>query len=298
MANVLDYGGRQSKHVSRRIFVDALRRLNAIEKVSKYAYVGFGAYQFLDFELVHRELGIVDMTSIESSEKLIPRCQFNAPYRGIKILEGTANTIIPALDWSKKSIVWLDYTQRLRNDEMADCENVALQLKPGSVLAVTLNCHAGEDGSRRDELAKAVGNQNVPIGVTDAKLGEWGLAKVQRELLTSLIHRTLANRGDGTSWQQILNIQYRDDARMQMLVGIIDHPEIHEKIQACRFEDMQEVSIDAEPLTIQLPSLTLRERQALDKKLPTRSALKEFAGIPAKDIAAYAQFYRWLDPVG
>jgi len=298
MPTVLDYGDRPSKRVTRRIFVEALRRLQSIDRLSNYSYVGFGAYQFLDFDLVHRQLGIERMVSIESDADLIARCHFNVPYRAIDILEGTATTLIPTLDWSGKSIVWLDYTQRLRSDEMADCENVALRLQPGSVLAVTLNCHPGEDGQRRAALAKSVGSENVPIGITEARLGDWGLAKAQRELLTSLIHRTLAGRGDGVNWQQLLNIHYRDDARMQMIVGIVDHPDLHEKIQGCRFEDMREVSFDGHPIVVDLPVLTLREQQAISKKLPSSRSLREFAGISARDVASYAEFYRWLDPVG
>jgi hypothetical protein len=294
MATVLDYGDRQSKQVARRILVEALKRLQAIDKLSNYNYVGFGAYQFLDFDLVHRQLGIDRMTSIESDPRLIARCHFNAPYRSINVLEGTATTIIPTLDWSGKNIVWLDYTQRLRAVEMADCENVALRLTPGSVLAITLNCHAGEEGGRRAELERAVGAENVPIGITESKLGEWGLAKTQRELVASLLHRTLAGRGDQVSWQQVLNIHYRDDARMQLIVGIIDHPDLHASIQACRFEDMAEVSFDAESTVVELPVLTLRERQALSKRLPAKT-LKDFAGLSAKDLASYAKFYRWLD---
>lgn len=294
MVSVRDYGDRPSKAVCRRIFVEALRRLQSAEKLSSYAYVGFGAHQFLDFDLVHRHLGVNDMTSIESDERLIARCHFNAPYRTIKVLEGTSTTLIPSLDWKRKSIVWFDYTQRLRSSELADCENVALRMKPGSVFAVTLNCHAGEDGNRRAELEQAVGAENVPIGTSEAKLGEWGLAKVQRELVTEVMHRTLAGRGDGTSWQQLLNIYYRDGARMQMLVGIVDHPALHEQIAACRFEDMDEVSSGADPLVIDLPELTTRERQALSKKLPAK-ILKSFAGIPEPVVQSYARFYRWLD---
>ncbi len=297
MGSLLDYGDRQSKQVSRRIFVETLRRLQSIDRLSNYTYVGFGAYQFLDFELVHKQLGVDRMISIESDEKLIARCHFNVPYRSIEVQHGTATTLIPSLDWTEKSIVWLDYTQRLRVEEMSDFENVALRLKPGSVLAITLNCHAGEEGKRRGDLQKAVGAQNVPIGISEAKLGDWGLAKTQRELLTSLVHRTLNARGDGTVWQQVLNIHYRDDARMQMIVGIVDHPDVHDAIQTCRFEDMAEVSFDADAVVIELPNLTLRERHALGKKLPAKS-LKEFAGLSSKDLNSYARFYRWLDPVG
>ena len=294
---VLDYGDRPSKTVCRRIFVETLRRLQALDKLSTYSYVGFGAYQFLDFDLVHRHLGIDKMISIESNEKLIARCYFNAPYKNIEILPGTSTTILPTLDWSGKRIVWLDYTQRLRSEELADCENVTLRMQPGSVLAITLNCHPDDDGERRQRLADAVGEDNVPIGTSEAKLGDWGLAKTQRELVTGLLHRTLAARGDGTTWQQLLNIFYRDGARMQMIVGVVDHPDVHQKIDACRFGDMTEVSSDAEPLIIEIPTLTTRERQALGQKLPART-LRSFAGLPDGDLAAYARFYRWLDAVG
>lgn len=296
MPQFTDYADRQSKQVARRIMVDALKRLQAIDRLSNYSYIGFGSYQFIDFEMVHRQLGITKMISIEGDEELLARCHFNAPYRGIEIVQGRSATVIPALDYSGRCIIWLDYTQRLRSDEMADCENLALRLQPGSVLAVTLNCHPGAEGTRRSELASAVGSQNVPIGMTESKLGDWGLAGTQRDLVTALLHRVLSGRGDGAMWQQILNICYRDDARMQMIVGLIDHPAIHEPIQACRFEDMPEISFDSEATIVELPRLTIRERQALDKKLPAKT-LKEFAGIPPNYLAAYARFYRWLDAV-
>lgn len=296
MATFLDYADRPSKTVCRRIFVETLRRLQALDRLSTYSYVGFGAYQFLDFDLVHRQLGVDKMTSIESSEKLIARCHFNAPYKNIEVVQGSSTTIIPTLDWSGKTITWLDYTRRLGTGEMADCQNLALRMQPGSVLAVTLNGHPGEDGERRQQLADAVGQENVPIGTSEARLGDWGLAKVQRELVTGILHRALAARGDDATWQQLLNIYYRDGARMQMVVGIVDHPDIHQKIDACRFGDMSEVSPDAEPLIIEIPSLTVRERQALGRKLPTRT-LRSFAGLSEADLAAYARFYRWLDAV-
>jgi hypothetical protein len=295
MARGMDYGVRQSKLVTRRILVETLRRLQVVDPLANYSYVGFGAHQFLDFDLVHRHLGLVDMTSIESDADLIARCHFNAPYRAIKVLQGTAGTLIPTLPWKKKAIVWLDYTQRLRGSEMADIENVALRLKPGSVLAVTLNCHPGADGHRREALSSAVGAMNVPIGTSEARLADWGLANAQREMVSSLLHKTLSSRADGSSWQQLLNIHYKDDARMQLIVGVIDHADIHEQIQACKFEDMSEASFDAAATVIEVPDLTEHEKRALNQKLPAKS-IKAFAGLAQKDVDAYAKFYRWLDP--
>lgn len=294
---LFDYDDRPSKAVARRIFVDSLRRLRAFQALDSYSYVGFGSIQFIDFELVHRSLGITKMTSIEADSSLLQRCYFNVPFKGIEIFEGTSATVLPTLDWSSRAIVNLDYTQRLRQDELGDCENLALLLVPGSVLAVTLNCQPNSQvEQRRSDLEDAVGARHVPLGVTGAKLGGWGLADVQRDILTSVIQGALASRGDGSSWKQVLNINYKDGASMQMIVGVIDHPDIHESLTACRFQDMPEVRDGAGALAIQIPVLTTREKQALNSKLP--GAVRSFAGISESDLKAYAAMYRWMDRTG
>ncbi|UUZ59546.1 O-methyltransferase [Nocardioides sp. B-3] len=294
MADLLDYRERPSKAVARRIMMSALQRLQAFAPLPSYSYVGFGSIQFVDFDPVHRQLGIKKMTSIESESKIIARCHYNRPYNGIKILEGTSGTLLPGLDWKDKAIVWLDYTSRLRKSELDDCQTVSLVLQPGSVLALTFNCDPNEDENERvTDLEKAVGSELVPLGTTGARLGEWGLAGVQRQIATQTITKALADRGGDLSWQQILNIQYRDGSRMQTIVGIIDHPDIHDKLKLCRFDQMPEVSIDEKALQATVPVLTPRERQALNSKLPGK--VTSFAGIPEEKLRAYSDMYRWMD---
>jgi len=290
-----DYGDRPAKQVVRRIFVEVLKRLHVVDDLSKSAYVGFGAHQFVDFELVHRQLGINQMTSIEGDASYVLRCQFNKPFDFVNVVQGTSATVLPGLNWSQRHVVWLDYTQRLRFDELADCELLGLRMVPGSVLAVTLNCHPGTT-NRMDDLRLAVGADNVPLAATEAKLGDWGLAATQRELVTARINRALASRGDGAVWQQLLNLRYKDGARMQMIVGIVDHSTVHERIEVARFGEMEEVSADDTAVEVVLPSFTSRERQALDTMSPNKKR-RGFAGIPQRDIDAYVKFYRWLDPV-
>lgn len=292
----MNYGDRPSKAVTRAILVEVFHRMAPLGDLSKYEYVGLGAHQFLDFDLVHRRLGIERMTSIESDGALIARCWFNAPYKTIKILQGTVSTVVPSLTWTGKSLVWFDYTQRLRNEELADCQNLALRLEPGSAFAITLNCDPGADGSRRSDLDGAVGAERVPLGTTEARLGDWGLARVQRELVVAEIQTTLRERGDGASWKQLLNIHYRDRARMQLIMGVIDHPTVHSQLEACRFGDLAEVSYDGTATVIAMPELTSRERQELGRKLPT-SRQFELAGLPRAELDSYAKYYRWLDAV-
>lgn len=291
----LDYRDRPSKAVTRRILVATLRRLQAFQSLERYPYVGFGAVHFVDFDLMHRQLGVVDMTSIEGRASLVPRCHFNRPYRGIVIREGTSSTVLPTLDWSLPAIVHLDYTQRLRSEELSDIKNLAMQLQPGSVLAISLNCQPNRDEAlRRSDLESAVGPQLVPLGVTGVKLGGWGLASVQRDIVTSTVDATLSGRGDATTWQQLLNIRYKDGASMQTIAGVVDHPGVHDALKACRFEDMPEVRTGSEALEIRVPVLTTRERLALNQKIPGTPG--SLPGLAAEEIEAYVNNYRWLNP--
>lgn len=292
----LDYGDRPSKDVTRRMLIDVLGRLGAFQKLSKYSYVGFGAIQFVDFDLVHRGLGINKMISIEGDSNLIARCNFNAPFKGIKVLEGTSTTVLPSLDWSAPAIVWLDYTQKLRTAEMSDVENLMLVLQPGSVLVVTLNSQPNQEvDNRRNDLANAVGEDRVPLGLSDERLGGWGLANVQREIFTNHVVQTLAARADSSTWQQLLNIHYKDGASMQMIAGILDHPSIHSKIAACRLQEINVVRDGPDSVLVKVPLLTKREKMILSKTLPGKPS-KAMAGISLEKLEAYAEMYRWMDP--
>src|SRR6266851_2685661 len=138
----MTYSGRPAKHIQRRMVVEALRRLDAIISLKKYRYVGFGGLEFLDFDLVHRTLGISQMTSIEHDSAKAKRFGFNRPFRGIRLLMGKASEFLPSVDWRGPRIVWLDYEVMLTGEVLRDAETVARVLRPGSVLIVTINAAA------------------------------------------------------------------------------------------------------------------------------------------------------------
>ena len=107
------YLNRPAKYIERLMLVEAFRRLAVFGPLPEYAYIGFGAHEFIDFELVWRTIGVTEMTSIE---KEIPpdRFQFNRPFGGIVVEPGrSAATVLPTLTFRPHSIVWLDYTGRL-----------------------------------------------------------------------------------------------------------------------------------------------------------------------------------------
>jgi len=289
------YSHRPSKQVSRLMLVETLLRLGPIAAPSGYQYVGFGALEFVDFDLIHRRLGVSTMFSIESDHRAIARYEANRPYNGIRILTGRATDQLATIDWKKLSIVWLDYTGMLNTEVIADVQHLCRELLPGSVLAVTLNAHPAKLAERRSTLAAAVGDDRVPLGVTDATLGDWGTARTQYDILTAIIRSTLADRMDAATWRQILNINYRDNARMQLVAGVVSGQALERTVDLCAFSDLDFVRGGSEPLMIEVPYLTPKERRSLNEQLPRAPRRRlTLPGVDKKEIDAYASVYRWF----
>ncbi len=297
----MSYEVRPSKTVTRLIFVDLLRRMIPISDPKDYQYVGFGALEFIDFDLVHRLVGINDMISIEADSFSIERYEWNKPFNTITVMPGRASTILSTIDWKRLSIVWLDYTSQLTTEVISDAETLARVLIPGSVLAITINAQPLRFGEgRRAGLEKNITAERVPVGVTDDRLGSWGLADVQYEVLTAELTSAFAARGDAAKFRQLLNIHYRDSAQMQVIVGIVSAPGLDNLVDQCRFDYMAEMKAEKDALYIRVPLLTSRERSWVDQRLPfvPGDPPLELAGISPRDLQDYADIYRRLSTMG
>lgn len=288
------YAQRPSKDVTRRIFVDMLQRLNVHGALSKYQYVGFGALEFIDFDLLHRNLGISRLTSIENDPN-IERYEANKPYRCIKLLGGHSTDMLSRVDWNGLSVVWLDYESQMNEVVFNDVEYLSQKLTPGSVLAVTLNAEPGPLKGRRDRLAKNVTEERVPQRVDDDTLGEWGWAAAQQRLLFSTLRRRLQKRVDQAEWWQVLNINYRDGARMQLIAGVISTPALEERLENLRFAEVDYYRDDATALVVELPYLTSHEESVLRRMLPKSSRQRaSLPGVSKEDVQSYSAFYQWI----
>jgi len=62
---IINYALRPAKAIERRMLCAAFERLHPFQRIQDYRYVGFGSIYFSDFQLLHRQLGITDMLSIE-----------------------------------------------------------------------------------------------------------------------------------------------------------------------------------------------------------------------------------------
>lgn len=139
IARHVAYDLRPSKQTERMLIADILKLVsNTGMAIQTYPYVGLGGTVFYDFQILFRYLGIRRMTSLEHSEQMLERCEFNKPYRFIDIFHGSTGEYIAAKGFPKPALVWFDYDWRLSSMVTSDIEALGSSLPIGSIFFVTL----------------------------------------------------------------------------------------------------------------------------------------------------------------
>jgi hypothetical protein len=289
---------RPAKQIQRLVAVDVMRKLAHFEPLHEYRYVGMGGYEFVDFDLAHRALGVHRMVSIEDKIKE-ERLEFNRPSPEIELKIGTSNEVLPTLALDGPLIVWMDYCGRLNHNVLQDVLLLGEKLQAGSMLMVTVNAHAGDpDAERLEELVTRVGTDRVPLDVAgDKDLDGWATAAVQRRILLTELKAGLANRSDGARFAQVLNVQYRDTQPMQTLGGVFVDPGHEAKFTAADFNSLDHVQTGDEPLRIKVPILTAREVLALESQLKKGKSAPTFPWLKDSEADSFADLHRWYPAV-
>lgn len=293
------YGTRPAKDIQRRMIVEACRRLSAVAPLEDYGYVGFGGIEFIDFELIHRVLGIRSMTSIEKDREWPARYEFNRPFKTITVLTGKASEHLSSLDWNGLRIVWLDYEKQLTEEILRDCETVVRELHPGSVLIVTVQARGdfqqGTIEGKLESLKENLPEERIPWGTTEADLeGKWGFAEIQCRILTEAIEEIVKRRRDGARLRQIFNFRYADGVRMQTTGWVVSSDGLDRVFDACRFHELDFIRTGKQTMELEVPILTPPELAYLNRKLPLRKRARLRVGwLDPKLQDRYAKLYRW-----
>lgn len=293
------YAHRPSKHIQRRMVVDACRRLEAITPLPDYRFVGFGAYEYVDFDLVRRELGIVGMDSIEVDAKHSARYLFNRPFDRIDVHFDRASNVLPTLlDEPMLRIVWLDYVDRLNGEVLGDFGTCLRKVAPGSLVLITIHAKPrGALAERRANLAADVGEQRVPAHATKAHLGPH-FADVQRDIVARTVAEQLRYRNDGATFTQVFDIRYTDSTPMQTWGGLVSLPgDPDAQVALAGLKGLPQTSFAGDPAVhATVPPLTTREVLHLNSQLPCAGPL-DAEDIPVDELNAYERLYRWYPPV-
>lgn len=301
----VNYSLRPAKQIERKMLVETLQRLSEIQRVETYRYVGFGSIYFSDFILFHRTLGISNMVSIEKEVKDEPRLMFNRPYKCIEIEFGESTQVLPKLDWSERTILWLDYDKKLSQSMLADVQFFCSEARSGSVIIVSVNSEPGEfekAGKRLTNLKVEVGSDRVPVDITDADLRLWGTAQASQRIVHNEISQALSDRNGSLTtdsklnYKQLFNFHYKDGARMLTTGGIIYNDQDAPAVDRCSFDRLNFYrGHKITPFLIEIPKLTHREIRHLDRQMPTDNTSEiEAPGIPLAHIESYVQMYRYF----
>ncbi len=293
----ISYTQRPAKHIQRRMVVDALGRMRAFSELSEYQYVGFGGMEFVDFELMHRELGVADMVSIELDSGTAPRYRFNTPFATVRLFFDRASAVLPGLlDDPILRIVWLDYECQVNLEVLQDLGTALRKLLPGSALIISVNAQGPTRAAQRlEQFTKNVEPDRVPPGSTDAALAQWGWAEASYDVLAAEAQSEIARRTDGCAFEQIFHFRYADGARMLTWGGLLVAPANRPAFAAADFPALGQVRTASQPAyEIAPPLLTTREALHLNAQLPCAVPDQLQAdGISSTDLVAYADLYRW-----
>ncbi len=283
------YAFRPAKRIQRMMFCDALRALRAVRAMDEYQYVGLGHWQFVDFELMRREVGIRRMVSIEKNTMLKARFEENLPFQEIELLFGSTAERLQDIDVDQPTIAWLDYTAKLTTRELQDLAFLADQLPLGSVVAATFNCRPDREDRRLETLSTQIGE--VPGDIAEDDLDADGLPRVQRRVLVERLNRVADARGDGARIEQFMFIRYADGAPMVFWAGLIADDDIAAAtLPALRRHEQFRDGDDY--LDVTVPFLSTREVILLNKEI-REGAGPRLAGVDKTDAEAYGRLHRW-----
>ena len=240
----INYNLRPAKQIERKMLCEAFRRLCAFGSLTSYRYVGFGSIYFRDFVLLHRDLGIPNMISIEGDPVNEKRFQFNCPFGCIKLRFGHSNEVLPELTWDVRTILWLDYDYPLDSRVLTDVSWFCANAISGSVLVITVDARVESPADALDDFCQRIGPERIPPGTRSKDLAGWGFARLCRRVITNHIDEELNRRNGGRMrgtrylYRQLFHFHYEDSAKMLTVGGLLYDEGQEPTVQACGFAEL------------------------------------------------------------
>ena len=297
---ILNYELRPCKFIERRMFIMSLSRVIA-RFGGDYQYVGFGGLSFTDFKLFHKELDINRMISIEAGEDIKnERLEFNKPFSCISIMRGMSTDQLTQVDFSKKTIVWLDYDESLQEYYFDDLSYVLGKIVEGSVVVISCNTKLHkkkEQPFTDDEFRKAFGLHipaDIEANCCHGKNSATTLMRMFRQSCESTINERNQALTDKMRFRPLYFFTYNDGTPMMTYGGIV-LPELFDDNEL-NFDGLNFIGEDK--FEIDVPVLTLREAIKLNQVL--NDEVKEEADIISLNILdrvgidKYKKLYKYM----
>jgi len=302
-----DFSVRPNKSIERKLMLECFLLLASEFPIRDYRYIGFGSFWFTDFLLFHKRLGIRKMVSIERP-KFSTRAEFNSPHKCIDVVSGESTLVLPSVPFQQNGLLWLDYDKGLDGPWRDDAEIVLQQLKPGGIFAVTVNGGKRQVTNQKDEdddpitkieaLEEIVGDL-VPAGITNSGITLSTFPLIVGEILTNYFRRIVRKADPDLAFEPLFNFCYADNATMVTVGGMVVDTESRQRLARCNLRSLGFLTGSTQ-CRIAAPPLTLKEKQAIDRKLPKATLLRKNElpmklrnGLKMKEVHGYQQFYQY-----
>ncbi len=310
------YHLRPNKAVDRNLFVESLVYLGKLVDIPKYRYIGFGSYEFDEFKLIYRTLGIEDLHSIEMDSEIYKRQIFNKPYACIQLFNKTCGEYFDEdYDGTKHSIVWVDFSEaNNKHSQCQDVANICGKMQKGDILRITLNANPTGISTRGKQAGDVPANERKKLRFDSLKeeLGEYfpeGACegdlthkKYPLLLLKTLKKAVYQDLDVDLSPCPICSYVYSDNTQMMTVTLFMcsseERENIIEKITNVFKGWESYINIDKwdDPIRIDLPSLTVHEQLEIGQYERTELGAKrieEEMGINSDELRRYLRFARY-----
>jgi hypothetical protein len=309
---LIDYYLRPGKNVERKMILEGIKNIAKKQHID-YSYIGMGSLAFIDFRIFHKELMIKDMISIEKKVGDKDRFEFNRPLK-IEIKYNDTTSVLPKLGIKNKdAVLWLDYDGNFSRSMVNDFTYIFSTIKPFSIVLFTcrqdLDIYLDYDNDGAiisfsrfsDEF-----EEFSPSNITNNNFEMDNFPKTIRQTIVNAIETALSNRSPNSTskerlkFKQLFFFTYSDGAPMLTFGGIVLDDSVSESFdKEFQIERMDFVREKDEPYEINIPILTKKETDFLNKFLPDDS-MQEFIKhtnlhkIPEPERKAYYSLYRFL----
>ena len=299
-SKAVDYRVRAAKQIERRIIAEVLNQLVLMGGgPAHYRYIGMGSIAFMDFQLFHRVIGLRDMFSIEHAEHA-ERAEFNQPLACIQVVPGEVHDVLPTLDLTGRSILWLDYDGKLSDSMLDDAALCARKLEKGAVLMITVNCESGRKPKDEiEKLKKRIKAARLPTGFGASEVMGWKYAHFIRSTFKAEMQAEMSIRNKGKAFKdrlqfrQFLFFTYRDNARMCTIGWLFDAAEGTKILESAKLDKLEAYRPDEHYFLINPPVITPVETRHVNRQLPTTGNVALVCpGLRKEELDEYSKLYR------
>lgn len=296
----LNYEIRPCKFAERKMLLASF--LHIINRIGKsYQYIGFGGLSFTDFKLFHKELNIDTMYSIEGGDFTSEKLYCNKPYSYINVIKGMSTSVLPTLDMSKPSIIWLDYDDTMSMTIFNDINLIFNSISAGSIFVVSCNRELKNNNRplTNAELREMY-NDLTPFNLETNCCTPENAPKTIRTMIENYC-KTIINERNRIDQSKLhffplYNIIYSEyrGARMFTYGGIVlDESMDFDSLNVNKFDFINTDS----PYVITIPNVTHRESLILNQVLGNEEEETNLISkkiISEEDLKNYKKFYKYM----